>query len=119
MFKDLGTLGMVRTTAQAFGFYLAYLCVAVVVAMLIGVAIGLTLPNPGEFTQGIGVGAVTAGIICAGLAFFMLKKKNLLGTFSSVVLIIATAALALLGGGILGMIIPAYLSTKPASAPSF
>ena len=112
MFKNLSDFGTVRSTAQAIGFYFTYLCVAVVIAMMVGITVGMMTPAPGDFNQGIGMGAITSAVICALLTFFVLKHKNRLGDSTPVVLVIVSVALALLGGGLLGMIVPSYLTTQ-------
>ena len=112
MFNDLTNFGLVRSTAQAIGFYIAYLCVAIVIAMTIGLTVAMLAPNPGDYNQSVAMGAITSAAICALLAFLTLKQKNRLGTFSSIVSIIVSTALALLGGGLLGLLVPAYLTTQ-------
>ena len=119
MFKDLGNFGLVRSRSQAIGFYLAYLALLLVIAMIVGMAVGLTLPANSDFyNQGVGIGAVFSALACPFLSYMVLKKKNMLGSFSSFVYIVAAAGLGLLAG-ILGMIIPAYLTTKSAAGNSF
>jgi apolipoprotein N-acyltransferase len=113
MFKNLGDIGMVRTPLQAFGFYIAYFISTVILAMLIGIAVSITT-GPGQFTQGVSLGAVVSGVVCSGLSFFILKRKNMLASVSSIAFIFIAAILGLAGGGIIGLAIPAYLTTRKA-----
>lgn len=66
------------------------------------------------FSLGVRVGTFVSLFISTGLAFVVAKEKEILGEFQSVLLIFATAILAGLGGGLLGILIPAYLSTRDA-----
>ncbi len=63
---------------------------------------------------GIRVGTFVSLFMSTGLAFVVAKEKEILGEFQSVLLVLATAILAGLGGGLLGILIPAYLSTRDA-----
>jgi hypothetical protein len=117
MFSNLGDFGAERSVAQAIGFYLVYLVIIFVVVELLGIASGLMFSLSGStvYSFGIGLGAIFSGIFSALIAFLILKKKDLLGNFSSIIYIIATFALGLLAGAFLGMIIPAFLSTRKKS----
>jgi hypothetical protein len=67
---------------------------------------------------GVGIGAVIAAIVSATLSYLVLKAKNRLGNFSSILLIVLAAGLGLLAG-LIGMIVPAVLTTKDmAGSPS-
>jgi len=64
------------------------------------------------FDVGKRVGAIGSLVVCTALAFVVARDKKILGQFRSILLILGTAVLAGIGGGLLGMIIPAYLSTR-------
>jgi hypothetical protein len=119
MFKELGNFALERTGLQAFGFYLAYLALTMVIAMIFGFAVGMLMQSTEDISQlGVGIGAVIAAIVSATLSYMVLKAKNRLGNFSSIVLIVLAAGLGLLAG-LLGMIVPAVLTTKDmAGSPS-
>lgn len=114
MFKHLFDLGHPRTAVQAVGFYIAYLVLLVLVAALIGGIAGMLIPNLSSFAAGARVGAVVAIIACVIIALLILKRKKLLGNFGLILLAVLTGFLAMVGGGLLGLIVPAYLTTvKP------
>ena len=120
MFTNLTQFGFVRTRKQAFGFYLAWLLVTIIVAGLAGVLIGSFTATPGGtfaqgYREGAPVGATAGVIICTIFVISILNAKKMFSHFSSILFIVGTIALSLVGGGILGLIIPAYLTTRPAT----
>ena len=117
MFADLGNLGMKRTRLQAAGFYIVYLILVIVVIEILAVSYALLIPTAAENASdiGVGIGTVAAAIACAVLSYVILSQKRLLRQFSSIVYIIIAAALGLLGGGLVGLLLVAYLTTKDAA----
>jgi uncharacterized membrane protein len=73
MFNELGNLGLVRSRSQAVGFYLSYLLLTVIVAMMIAFAVGLVVPEADDFDRGVGIGAVISAIVSLLMTFFVLK----------------------------------------------
>jgi hypothetical protein len=114
MFQRLGDFGMKRTALQAVGFYIVYLVLILVIVELLAVALSVVsgVPDSGAYQFGVGVGAIGAACVCAFLSYRILNDKRLLKNFSSIVYLIATAALALLGGGVIGLILVAFLTTR-------
>lgn len=109
MFKKLTDFSYKRTKVQALGFYIAYFVLTVIVSGLVGGILGLVIPNP-SFESGVRIGTFIAIIFSVGLSFFVLKKKRL-QDFKLIVITILSGVLALFGGGLLGLIPAAYLST--------
>ena len=116
MFNDVFKFELMRTTKQAWGFYFAHLLFALILAFILGFVLGL-FSNPGDFVEGFNqgtkIGAVIALIYVTFVSFAIVKQKNLLGNFKYILLALAAMVLALLGGAILGLIIPAVLTKKP------
>ena len=103
-----------RTPWQAFGFYLAYFLLMLVVAEIVAFACAIVfgVSDANAYSYGLGVGAIIASVGSTYIAFLILKYKGSLKDFSSILYMVATLALGLFGGALLGMIIPAYLSTR-------
>ena len=109
MFKDLTNFAKKRTGWEAFGFYLAYLLLIIVVALLLGAMVALL-----DFNTGVAfrAGNIFAIAICLTLAFMVLKQKNLASNFGFILLALLSGVLAFIGGGILGLIPVAFLTTR-------
>jgi hypothetical protein len=118
MFKHLTDFGHKRNKKEAFGFYLAYLVLFVligaVVAAIIGVATN-TIPKSfsDTFTKGEEVGAVIVGLGSAALSIAVLSAKKE-SRYGFVLLALISGMLCLFGGGLFGFIIPAYFTTIPS-----
>ncbi len=114
MFDDLFSLEKERTSQQAFGFYLAYLLMAVLGGAILG---GLAGVLGGNYESSARVGGVFAVLNCLGVSFGILNKKKL-DSFGLIVVSLLSGLGAILGGGLLGLIPTAYLTTlKSESAP--
>ncbi len=113
MFDRLIDFAMKRTTYQAVGFYLAYFFLAFIIAVILGGA-GITSNTSGtrnDIYAGIRLGSWVAAIFCALLTFLVIRHKSLPALFYSAVA--GAAILSLVGGALLGMSVPAYLTTRP------
>ncbi|OGC05723.1 hypothetical protein A2526_05555 [candidate division WOR-1 bacterium RIFOXYD2_FULL_36_8] len=108
MFKNLTDFGYKRSALQALGFYLAYLLLTIMIGFLAGGIMGMFGYG---FMDGLKVGTLSAIVISTLLSIFTVKAKNLLN-FTNILFIIATGILAFFGGAFLGLILPAYLTTK-------
>ncbi len=118
MFKKLTEFGYVRSPKEALGFYLAWLFITIFAAAVCGSFVGVLLGGGSADiydTYGLGVkaGATVAVFLCTTFTVLICREKRRLRTYSSILLILCTAFLALFLGGILGLIIPSYLSTLP------
>ena len=111
MFKNLTDFSYTRTRKEALGFYIAYLVLIVVVAGLLGGIVGMVSGN-GGFEAGTRVGGIVAVIFCLALSFTILSKKSRMSNFVLILVALFSGVLAFLGGGVLGLIPTAYLSTK-------
>ena len=111
MFKNLTDFSYKRTRKEALGFYLSYLLLIIIVGGLIGALAGLVI-GEGSFEIGLRFGNIVAILTVLGLSFAILKKKNLLNNFGYILLALVSGILAFLGGGLLGLIPAAYLTTK-------
>lgn len=111
MFSNLTDLSYTRNFKQAVGFYIAYLILIVIAAALLGGLFGVVAGN-NSFDAGVNVGTYLAVIFSVTISFAILYKKKLIGNFVYLIIAIAAGVLALFGGGLLGIIPAAFLSTK-------
>lgn len=118
MFTHLADFGRKRSYKEAFGFYIAYLALTLLGAMVVAIMLAFLFPGSGESMSSVAVGAVFAAFSCAALSYLVLKEKGLLKKFSSFAYVVGAAGISLVLGGIFGMLVVAYLTTKegPATA---
>ena len=116
MFKHLMVFGYKRSNKEAVGFYVAWLVFIVILSALAGGITGGFLPPEDTFQDGFHVGLRVGGYIAVAavlvITFMIVRDKKILTNFSSIILLLLSGVLAFIGGGILGLIIPAYLTTK-------
>ena len=116
MFKNLMDFGYQRTAKEAFGFYLAYLLLIAVVCGVLSGLIGFVVADSGTFAEGfkkgVRIGAPIAVCIVLTISFTILAKKKRLSHFGYLLLALLSGALSLLGGGLLGLIPVAVLTTR-------
>ncbi|HEY4517353.1 MAG TPA: hypothetical protein VJI74_00500 [Candidatus Paceibacterota bacterium] len=123
MFKNLSNFSYERNWKEAVGFYLAWLFFTLLVAFLAGFFSGIVFSTLSPSTQlpfslGVKIGTVFAVIISLTLGILIVKGKGTVKEFSSIILIVASGLLAIFFGGLGGLIIPAYLTTKKRKVPS-
>jgi hypothetical protein len=106
MFSNLTDFSAQRSTAQAIGFYIAYLLLALVSAFLVGLIIGSIMGKGDDFNYGVKIGVIYATL-------YVLLAKKLSNNFSYLLLLILSGILGYFGGGLLGLIPTAYLTTRP------
>ncbi|MCH7541461.1 hypothetical protein IH981_01630 [Patescibacteria group bacterium] len=111
MFSNLTDLSFTRNFKQAVGFYIAYLILIAITAALLGGLFSLVAGN-NSFDDGVNVGIYLAVIFSVIISFSILYKKKLIGNFVYLIIAITSGVLALFGGGLLGLIPAAYLSTR-------
>ncbi len=114
MFSHLTDFGYQRTALQAFGFYIAYFILFLLLAGVVGALVALSSaeqPNIVELSTRMGI--LTAVVACTLVAFAILVKKNRLSHFPSLIIAIASGICALFGGALLGLLPVAYLTTQP------
>lgn len=116
MFEKLTEFGYARSKKQALGFYLAWFLMLFLVVMALGFV--FIIASPQDLTEaqandlGARVGNLVAVIVCTGLSYAICKAKGFAATFGGVVAVVGTVILSALGGGLIGMIVPAVLSAK-------
>lgn len=112
MFSNLMNFSYRRDLKGAIGFYLFYLILIVILSMVLAAIFGLIANQQGNFNLGMRIGNVIAIIACLFLSFMILKSKNKLDNGLFILLSLLSGVLAYFGGGLLGLIPIAYLSTK-------
>lgn len=121
MFKKLTDFSYKRTGKEAFGFYLAYFFLALVIGALCGAVLSLFSPAD-TFEEGLELGANSTIIPVITVAYILfisgsvLVKRKLQDNFLYVVLVFISGIFSLFGGALLGLIIPAFLTTKSQAA---
>lgn len=111
MFERLTEFSHKRSTREAVGFYLAYLLMIMVVNLIIESLFGGIRPiyyGDREFLRISIAVCITASL---ALSFFIITQKKLETDFGYVLLSLASGLLATFGGGLLGLLIPAFLTT--------
>lgn len=113
IFRNLNNLSYQRSTLEAFGFYLAWLLLIMVASSALAYILALYfVENIGdEFKFGVRVGSILAVVVCTVLATLVAYKKKV-GIFSTVLYALGTFILTALVGGLLGLIIPSFLTTR-------
>ncbi len=112
MWSELTNFGFKRTKKQAFGFYLAYLVLIMLIGFIVGAASSIISPDSAQsFAEGLRLGTIVALICSIIITYLVVQKKNLL-SFRYILLILLSGALALFAGGIFGLIVPAVITTK-------
>lgn len=116
MFNNLVDFSYKRNWKEAVGFYLAYLVLGVILAAIAG-GLSSFFSEIGTFeqgyNQGVKAGSVTGVIFCLLISIVLLKQKKLFINFGYIILALLGVILSLLGGLLFGLMIPAYLTTKP------
>jgi len=111
MFRNLTDFSYKRTGKEALGFYIGYLVFIVVVGAILGGVLGLVLGEE-SFEIGLRVGNILAILATLALSFLILSKKKMMNNFGLILLALLSGLLAFIGGGLLGLIPTAYLTTK-------
>lgn len=112
MFKHLTDFAYKRNVKEAIGFYLAFLFLIILLAGLLAGLIGLLAGQEESFKLGLRIGNIVAIVVIIGISILILKNKNLLGDFGYIILILLSGLLAYFGGGLLGLIPIAFLTTR-------
>lgn len=115
MFKNLTDFSYKRNWKGAIGFYLAYFIVCLMLGGIGGALVGIqsevTTFEEG-FESGLGVGVMVAIVYSLAIALLVLVKKKLYKNFGYVILALLSGVLAIFGGALLGLIIPAFMTTR-------
>ncbi len=110
MFKHLKDFGHRRTAKEALGFYIVYLLATALFAAIIGALAGVFIQE-NAFEAGVQFGTVIGIIVSITLSFLILSKKGLTNSYLLLLLALFGGLLQLVGGGIVSLIVPAYLTT--------
>ena len=110
MFSNLMDLKFQRSVKQAFGFYIAYLFLIMLVGALLAGRYALVTGNSG-FEVGAKVGNIVAVVFVLGITSTIVSQKKMLN-FTVLLSVVFSGVLALFLGGLGGLIPAAYLSTK-------
>jgi hypothetical protein len=116
MFNNLFVLEKERTGKEAFGFYLGYLLLLLLLSAFIGFFV--FPPNPSlslvenleKFAEAGGYFGIIFSLV---LSFAVLFKKEKLQNFRLVIIALLSGVGAIILGGILGLVPAAYLTTIP------
>ena len=116
MFKKISQFEYKRSVWEAVGFYIAYLLVLFLIQIVMGVTIGLVIENDSTHFLGIELARLSSIVfvlICIFILYFVLRRKALLSFPKAIFWLLIVAIFSLLGGGLLGLLPIAYLTTKP------
>jgi len=116
MFNRLIDFSSKRTPQEAFGFYLFYALVTIILCSVAG-GIASIFSHAADFHEGFAVGAqvgpFVSGLFCFALSLMVLVKKSL-KQFYFVLLPVVAGLLGFEWGCFLGLIAPAYITTIDA-----
>ena len=116
MFKQLTNLSVQRTPGQAFGFWLAYWFLAVViVAIAVATSVAAT-EGGGSFEDGYKLGfsiGTVGGVAYVVIISVVICVKKSLGFGWYVLAIVLPGALTIIGTPFIGLIPTAFLTTRP------
>jgi hypothetical protein len=112
LFSDLTKLEKARSGWQAFGFYLAYLCLGLLLAAFAG-GVSDFFIKASTFREGFAAGTkfghFTAVVFCPLVSFLILRAKRNY-TFAAIALAIVSGLLAL-ALGMIGGLLPSSVLT--------
>ncbi|MBU4338569.1 hypothetical protein KKB43_02500 [Patescibacteria group bacterium] len=114
MFNNLTDFSYKRNFKEAMGFYIFWLVFILVVGGLLAIVLSIIIGQTDKEAArefGFKVGVAMAILTNLAISFLILRKKNLRG-ISYIFLALLSGVLASVGGGLLGLIPTAYLSTK-------
>lgn len=115
MFSNLTNFEDKKSLLEAFGFYLSYLILAVIIGATIGGAIGGFMHESRNLDIQnivIEIVSVETSVYCLIISLLFIIKKKLYKNFIYILLVPLSCIMALFGGAFLGLIIPAFLSTR-------
>jgi hypothetical protein len=115
MFKHLMDFSHKRSWQEAIGFYLAFFLLGVILGALSGALLGSSLGSSTfhqGISSGIGIGIWSSIVYSLAVSCTLLIQRKLYKNFGYVLLALLSGLLAAVGGAILGMIIPAFMTTR-------
>ena len=117
MFNKLTDFSYKRNKKEAFGFYLAYFFLALIIGACMGAVLNVS-STPMTFEEGLNAGMdsiVLPAVIMLYIAIIsvlVLIKRKLHHKFVYLILAGVACLLSVFGGALLGLIIPAIMTTK-------
>jgi len=118
MFTDLLDFAVQRQPLQALGWYLAYLCIWLLLGTGIGM-LGTALVGAATYAEGYDTGAMIAGasVVCyvAILGWLLIAKRD--QGVLNLVLVAAALILGYWAGGVGGLVPLAVLTTRETARP--
>ena len=111
MFSQLANFGFKRTAKQAFGFYISYLLLGLVLGFVVGGIAGLLDPDNSQ-QAGLLAGQIMVIPYVMTLAILVAVKRSLLKSFTVIFLLALTALLSLALGALGGLIPVSFLTTR-------
>jgi hypothetical protein len=116
MFKNLFDFMYQRTVKEAIGFYIAYLLLILISGVILGGTLSGFFVTEDTFEAGydfgLKLGIIFAVLACLYVSISLVVKKKLYMNFGFVLLSLCAGILALFGGAFLGLIIPAFFTTR-------
>jgi hypothetical protein len=121
LFQKLADFSYQRNFKEAIGFYIAYLVLVMCIGGIVGGIIGLLFGNGGTLSSDLvslisRVAGLCALALVAGIGYFQLRAKGFTQRFEFILLVVISIGITLYGGGMLGLIPLAFLSTRTSSA---
>jgi len=117
MFKELTTFSYRRNPKEATGFYLAYLLVGFLLGGVFGGLSALTQNTVNfeeAFQAGAKIGAIVGTLYCAAISCMVLLYRRLHTNLGYILLALVGIIASFFGGALLGLIVPAFLTTRDA-----
>lgn len=111
MFSKLANFDFKRTAKQAFGFYISYLLLCMVIGGVVGGTAGLLSPENSNQVAYI-AGQIVAVVYVMILGILIAVKRSIIKSFSVVFLLAFTALISVFFGALGGLIPVAFLTTK-------
>jgi len=108
MFKKLTDYSYQRNWKEAIGFYLSYLLLSFLSVFVLGMIYSLC---GGEKTNIPNLAILLSVFFCLVFSFVILKQKKMF-KIVYIILVLLSPILALFGGVMLGLLIPAFLTTR-------
>lgn len=116
MFRRLGDFGFQRSAVQAIGFYLVYFFAGIIVSGVLGGVFGMATGAKGideSMQVGLTVGMYFAIFFTAVLSFAILRAKGQLKNMLYLFVGLLSVAVGWLGGLLFGLMLVAFLTTRP------
>jgi len=118
MFKGLTTFEMARSPLQAFGFYLFYFLIGILIGGLVGAMATMAMhadTQQDAFAEGLRWGTIFAVPYTLAISLTIVVKKKLGPGYY--VLALVCGVLGLAGGALLGLIPAAFMTTRQVRLP--